>query len=106
MELTMKDRGDVMHFAGRQHLSPALDEQGRPAFSGKTSEKLVRCGWETFFEALAASHLALVVDPADPASARFVSEASAPPPSPGQTPREALARARRFLGALRGGKVP
>ncbi len=72
-----EDRGEVMHFAGFHHLSPALDDQVGPAFfhEGSGSEGLVRCGWARFFEAMREHQAALVYDAEDPSSARFVRKA-------------------------------
>ena len=69
---TTTDRGDIIHFAGFQHLSPAVDERSRPTFSGEPGDQLARCGWEALFKMMSASGLALEYDAADPASARFV----------------------------------
>ena len=66
------DRGDIIHFAGFHHLSPALDAQRAPALTAEHGGALTRCGWETFFRTLGERHLAAAFDPEDPSSARFV----------------------------------
>ncbi len=71
------DRGDIVHFAGFHHLSPALDGRSMPAFSAAPGDGLARCGWERFFDAMGRHGLALILDPADPSSARFVPAARA-----------------------------
>jgi len=71
------DRADIVHFAGFHHLSPALDGRSMPAFSAAPGDGLARCGWERFFDAMGRRGLALLFDPADPASARFVPAAQA-----------------------------
>jgi hypothetical protein len=104
---TTTDRCDILHFAGFHHLSPALDDARAPVFSAEASDRLARCGWETFFKAMAGRGLALAFDPDDPSSARFVS-ANRPSPSPtptgGEAPRHGLAHAvahsKAFLRAL------
>ncbi len=69
---TTTDRGDIIHFAGFHHLSPARDERGAPAFSAAAGDGLARCGWERFFRALSERALAVARDPQDGSSARFV----------------------------------
>ena len=69
---TTTDRGDIIHFAGFHHLSPALDGGGAPAFSAEPGDRLSRCGWETFFRSLGARGLGLSFVPEDGGSARFV----------------------------------
>ena len=101
------DRAEVIHFAGRHRLSPALRE-GAPALvaAGEPGE---RCGWAEFFAAPAGRRVGAALDPDDPASFRIVpagaSRASGAPGG-GPAPRgRAFAAARRFLAALRG-KLP
>lgn len=96
------DRADVLHFAGRHRLSPALRD-GAPALVGH-GEPGARCGWAPFFEALRARAEAVALEPDDPASFRLVpvgragaASGAARAPGPG-----AWAEARRFLAALRG----
>jgi hypothetical protein len=97
------DRAEVIHFAGRHRLSPALRD-GAPALvaPGEPGE---RGGWERFFAALAARGLAPVFDPEDPSSLSFVprgggrADAGRAAPAPS---RGAFSEARRFLAALRG----
>ncbi len=52
-----RDRADVIHFAGRHRLSPALHE-GRPVLVA-AGEQGERCGWEPFFRAMERRGLAL-----------------------------------------------
>ncbi len=110
------DRADVIHFAGRHRLSPALRDGG-PALVAP-GEAGARCGWEPFFAALRARRLAVSFDPEDPGSVSFVPDRGAadqPSPSPSASPSPsqgparrggALAEARRFLSALRRGRLP
>ena len=94
-----RDRGDVIHFAGRHRLSPALRD-GAPALvaQGETGE---RCGWEPFFRAMDERRLVLAFDDDEPASRRFVPRDEAPTL---RHERGAVEEARRFLAALR--RVP
>jgi hypothetical protein len=71
------DREAIIHFAGFQRLSPALDRQSRPAFSPEAGDGLARCGWERFFAAMRAHGLVLEYEPGDAASARLVPAAQA-----------------------------
>ena len=77
MKSATADREAIIHFAGFQRLSPALDEQSQPAFSAETGDGLVRCGWEGFFAAMRKRGLALEYESGDAASARFVPSAQA-----------------------------
>jgi hypothetical protein len=104
---TTTDRCDILHFAGFHHLSPALDDRSAPVFSVEASDRLTRCGWETFFKAMAARGLALTYDPRDAGSARFVvatTHAPSPSPTGDEAPRHDLAHAidhsKRFVRAL------
>jgi hypothetical protein len=56
------DRGEIIHYAGRHRLSPAVKD-GTPALVG-AGEVERRCGWERFFRTLGARGLALQVDEA------------------------------------------
>jgi len=99
------DRAEVVHFAGRHRLSPALRD-GAPALvaPGAPGE---RCGWAAFFAAPAGRRLAAVLDPADPGSFRTVPAGASRAPAGGPAPRAgAFAAARRFLAALRGRLPP
>lgn len=89
------DRGEIVHLAGRHHLSPALRE-GAPALVA--GEVAGRCGWEPFFRALEGRDLAIAFDEAG--AARAVPRAGGPAPASARG--GALAEARRFLRALRG----
>jgi hypothetical protein len=96
--ITTTDRAEVIHFAGRHHLSPALRD-GAPALVAH-GEAGARCGWATFFAALEARGLAARLDPEDVASFALAPRAEAAhgharAGNPG-------AEARRFLAALRG----
>jgi hypothetical protein len=96
------DRADVIHFAGRHRLSPALRE-GAPALvaPGEAGE---RCGWAPFFAALESRGLAVSFEPDEAASVSFVA-ARAAAGRPASAPARgagAFAEARRFLAALRG----
>ena len=64
------DRGDILHFAGRHSLSPALRD-GLPALVG-TGDQAGRCGWEPFFAAMENRRLALAIPEPETAEARFV----------------------------------
>ncbi|OFX24516.1 MAG: hypothetical protein A2V77_06545 [Anaeromyxobacter sp. RBG_16_69_14] len=97
------DREAIIHFAGFQRLSPALDRQSKPAFSAEAGDGLARCGWEGFFAAMRAQGLVLEYEPGDAASTHFVPAAQARR----STEVEALAglrhateQAGRFLRAL------
>jgi hypothetical protein len=96
------DRGEIMHFAGFHHLSPALDAGGGPAFSASAADGLARCGWEAFFGALAQRGLALSFDPSDPGSSRFIPASGARSEATRRRIHDALALARRFLAAMFG----
>jgi hypothetical protein len=96
------DRGAILHFAGFHHLSPAVDDRSRPAFSAGAGDGLVRCGWERFFAAMRAGDLALEFDPEDAGSARFVEGREARRAAqPGAALARSLEHARRFWKALR-----
>ena len=99
------DRAEVIHFAGRHRLSPALRD-GAPALvaPGGTGE---RCGWAAFFAAPALRRVAAVLDPDDPASFRLVPAGASRAPDGAPARRGgAFAEARRFLAALRGRLPP
>jgi iron(III) transport system substrate-binding protein len=99
---TTTDRGDIIHFAGFHHLSPALGEGGAPAFSAEPGDKLSRCGWETFFRALGSRRLSVAFDPEDGGSVRFVAspEAAGAASSPHGRLPGAVAHSKRFWKAL------
>jgi hypothetical protein len=100
MTTVTTDRETIIHFAGFQHLSPALDEQSRPAFSSEPGERPRRCGWESFFAAMRACNLALEFEPEDATSARFVPASEARHPrSLGETLGGAIEHAQRFWKA-------
>ncbi len=89
------DRGEIVHLAGRHRLSPALRDGAPALLAGEVSG---RCGWESFFRALAGRGLAISFD--EDGTARAVPRAGRPAHA---APREGpLAQARRFLRALRG----
>lgn len=93
---TTRDRGDVIHFAGRHRLSPALRD-GAPALVAQ-GEPAERCGWEPFFRAMGERGVALAFDDDEPETRRFVPLAEAAPARHARGPVE---EARRFLAALR-----
>ncbi len=45
-----RDRGDILHLAGRRHLSPALRDEGPVLVA--VGDREGRCGWEPFFAEL------------------------------------------------------
>lgn len=95
------DRAEVIHFAGRHRLSPALRE-GEPVLvpAGAPGE---RCGWAAFFAAPAGRRVSAALDPEDPGSFRTVPRGASPASAGARAPRAgAFAAARRFLAALRG----
>jgi hypothetical protein len=55
-----RDRGEIIHLAGRRRLSPAL-RGGAPALVGP-GDVAGRCGWEQFFAALERARLAVAVE--------------------------------------------
>ncbi len=89
-------RGDVIHFAGRHRLSPALRD-GAPALvaHGEPGE---RCGWAPFFRAMGERRLALAFDDDAPDTRRFSPRDEAPPVRHALGPME---ESRRFIAALR-----
>lgn len=92
------DRAEVIHFAGRHHLSPAVRD-GTPALVPE-GEVQGRCGWAELFGALHERRLTAAFDPADPGSFRAVPQGTVPAP---ERPRRAwLSDARAFVEALRG----
>ncbi len=101
------DRAEVIHFAGRHRLSPALRD-GAPVLvaAGAPGE---RCGWAEFFAAPPGRRLAAAFDPEDAASFRTFAAGAAPasraPAGDRGRPGRPFAAARRFLAALRG-KLP
>src|SRR5512138_1557555 len=104
MPLTV-DRAEVIHFAGRHRLSPAIRD-GAPALV-PAPETAGRCGWAPFFAALEAAGLAASLDPDDPASFTLVPRGGGRAGAgPAPASRGAVAEARRFLAALRGRYPP
>ena len=103
MKNVTTDRGAIIHFAGFQRLSPALDRQSKPVFSAEAGDGLARCGWESFFTAMRAHGLVLEYEPGGAASARLVPAAEARR-STGVEPLaglpHAMDHARRFWRAL------
>ncbi len=99
------DRADVIHFAGRHRLSPAL-AAGSPALV-PAGEVAGRCGWAEFFAALNRAGLVASFDPEDAGSLKLVRRdaAAASGVAPSHA-RGAFAEARRFLEALRGRLPP
>ncbi len=103
--MTTTDRGDIIHFAGFHHLSPAIDAQRAPVLAAEHGGDLARCGWQTFFRAMGERGLAVAFDPADGGSARFVASAqgSDDAASHGGGLGHAIEHAKRFWKAYRGG---
>jgi hypothetical protein len=92
------DHGELIHFAGRHGLSPALVD-GAPALLARGAPGQ-RCGWEAFFSALHARGETLVL-----ASEGGWSRAplgSTPSPSRPSAPTAFLHAAMATLRALRG----
>jgi hypothetical protein len=99
------DRGDVIHFAGRHRLFPALRD-GSPALLGP-GEAGQRCGWAEFFDALRARGLVASLEPDDPSSFRLVPGGASAKAGEAHARRPgALAEARRFVAALCGRLPP
>ncbi len=97
------DRGDIIHFAGFHHLSPARDAQGGPALSSGHGDGLTRCGWEAFFRAMRERHLAMAFSPEDP-EVRFVPSSQEPDDAASHASlSHAMEHAKRFWKAFRGG---
>ena len=98
MKQATADRGEIIHFAGQQGLSPALRD-GVPALTAGHDDA-ARCGWEAFFAALEDRSLALAWDPGDPAAARFAPRRELAASLRGHRLPGGLARSGRFLRAL------
>lgn len=58
--MTLTDRSDVLHLAGRRRLSPAV-RGGAPALA-PVGDPAGRCGWAAFFAALERAGLAVADD--------------------------------------------
>lgn len=99
MPAATTDRGEIVHLAGFQHLSPALDAAGAPAFSAAPGDGLVRCGWEPFFRALRERRLAVALDPGG-GTARFIPAGERAGGAAGGGLSRAVAHSRRFWRAL------
>lgn len=100
MKVATQDRGEIIHFAGRNGLSPALRD-GAPVFVSGHDPSATRCGWEPFFKAMGERRLALVHDTDDPGAWEFQPEDDVRPlryehASLG----DAVAHAKRFWRAL------
>jgi len=93
------DRGQVLDFAGSNHLSPALRDGG-PVLVDE-HETAGRIGWETFFAALDRAGLELCWDTEDASTVRAVPLAEALPLERHPSFADGLARTRRFLTVLR-----
>ena len=92
------DHGELIHFAGRHGLSPALRD-GAPALVAH-GEAGQRCGWERLFAALSARGETLAL--ASDGGWTLARQAAAPSPSRPSAPAEFLHRATATLRALRG----
>jgi hypothetical protein len=100
MKVATRDRGEILHFAGRHSLSPAL-RAGIPTFVSGPDPSATRCGWETFFRAMGDRGLAVVLKPDDAASAEFRPLADVRDvPRPHGSLGSALEQSRRFWRAL------
>ena len=100
MRTATHDRGQVLDFAGSNHLSPALRD-GTPALVDE-HETAGRIGWEAFFAALDRAGLELCWDTEDASTVRAVPVAEALPLERHPTLADGIARTRRFLAVLRG----
>ena len=92
------DHGELIHFAGRHGLSPALQD-GAPALVAH-GEPGARCGWAALFSALAARGETLALSP--DGGWRRLPLGEAPSPSRPSAPGAFLHRATATLRALRG----
>lgn len=92
------DHGELIHFAGRHGLSPALLD-GAPALVAH-GEAGARCGWAALFSALAARGETLVL--ASDGGWSRLPRAEAPSPSRPSAAGVFLHRATATLRALRG----
>ena len=99
MKTATHDRGQVLDFAGSNHLSPALRD-GNPALVDE-NETSGRIGWEPFFAALDRAGLVLSWDTEDASTVRAVPLAEALPLERHPSFADGLARTRRFLTVLR-----
>lgn len=101
MKVATRDRGDVLHFAGRHGLSPAL-RAGVPTLVAGNDPEAVRCGWEAFFRAMGDRGLVLVHAPDEASSAELRPLADTRDVTPEHPARlaPALERTRRFWRAL------
>lgn len=104
MKVATHDRGQVLDFAGANHLSPALRE-GVPLLVD-AHDTPGRTGWEPFFFALERAGLALAWDTEDATAVRAVPLAEALPLEHHPSFADGLARTRRFVSALRGAAAP
>lgn len=92
------DHGELIHFAGRHGLSPALQD-GAPALLAH-GEAGARCGWAPFFSALAARGETLAL--ASDGGWSRIPQAGAPSPARPSAPTAFLHLATATLRALRG----
>lgn len=104
--ITTTDRGVVIHFAGRHHLSPALRD-GAPVLVGPDPGG--RTGWAPFFSALEGRGLAARFDPGDGTSFATIprdqggrADQAAPATPEPRAPVAPGREAGRFLEALLG----
>ena len=104
MKLATHDRGQVLDFAGANHLSPALRD-GAPLLVDE-HDTAGRVGWEAFFAAVERAGLELSWDTEDASTARAVPVAEALPLERHPTFADGLARTRRFVAALRSAPPP
>ncbi len=100
MKVATQDRGEILHFAGWNGLSPALRDE-LPVFVTGHDQTATRCGWEPFFRAMGERHLVLVHDPDDPGTYEFETEDGTRELRHEHTSLgDAIAHARRFWKAL------
>jgi hypothetical protein len=92
------DHGELIHFAGRHGLSPALLD-GAPALVTH-GEPGARCGWAALFEALSARGETLVL--ASDGGWSRARQGATPSPSRPSAPAAFLHSATATLRALRG----
>jgi hypothetical protein len=104
VKLATHDRGQVLDFAGSNHLSPAIRDGA--AVLVDEHETAGGVGWEAFFAALERAGLELSWDPEDASTVRAIPVAQARPLERHPAFADGLARTRRFMAVLRGAPPP
>jgi hypothetical protein len=99
MKIATHDRAEVLNLAGTNHLSPAIRD-GAPVLV-EHGETTGRTGWERFFATLDRAGLELSWDTEDPSTVRAIPVAEARPLEAHPPFAEGVARARRFVAAMR-----